>query len=151
MFPVLNSLKSRSYRYFCLSISYISANKSVHDTRTFHIIFSRLDRQKLILRLLKGKHLLKLLLPNRILAKNKPLFLPADSIEFHQILRHFVHGASNLGFCLCPFLCTKFVELWLFGSIRRSILLNYIKSSRKHIKISAITIFNLYIILNNLI
>ena len=94
----------------------IAANQTVHDARALHITLRCLDGQQLIPCLLKRKHLLKFLLPDGILAKEEALFLLADRIELHQILRDLIDSRLHARFGLCPLLRAKFVQLRLFAA-----------------------------------
>ncbi len=93
LFAVLNRLERGTYGNLRLAIAHIAANQAVHDARTLHVAFCRLDGKQLVSRLLKRKHLLKLLLPYRVPAKDKSLLLLADGIQLHKIPCHLVDGS----------------------------------------------------------
>ena len=69
LFSVLDRLKCSPDRNFRLSVSNVSADQAVHDLFALHVRLCRLDRRKLIVRLLKRKQFLKFLLPDRILSE----------------------------------------------------------------------------------
>ena len=50
----------------CLTVPYIPADQAVHDLRALHITLCILNSLKLVLCLLKGEHLLKFFLPDRV-------------------------------------------------------------------------------------
>ncbi len=85
LLAVLNSLECSAYSNLRFPIPYIAADQPVHDARALHVAFCRLDGQQLVSGLLKRKHLLKLLLPHCIFAKDKSLFLLPDGIQLHEI------------------------------------------------------------------
>ena len=73
LLSVLHCLKRSTNRDLGLSVTDIAANQPIHNARALHIVFRRLDCKQLILRFLKGKHLLK----HRIFTEHKALlFLP---------------------------------------------------------------------------
>ncbi len=74
LFALLYCLKRCTDRNLRLAVSDITADQAVHDLLALHVLLCRLDRRKLIVRLLKRKHLLKFLLPDRILSVRIAVF-----------------------------------------------------------------------------
>ena len=88
LFSLLYCLKRRTDGNFRLPVANIPTNQAVHDLRALHVLFRRINGKQLILRLLKGKHLFKFPLPDRILSARITVFLLTRRIKLHQILRH---------------------------------------------------------------
>ena len=105
LLAILHRFKRCANGNLRLAIPHIPADQAVHDAWTLHVALGRLDGKKLVACLLKRKHLLKLLLPDRVLAKDKTLLLLTDRIELHQILCNLIDCRLDPRLGLCPFLC----------------------------------------------
>ena len=70
----------------------------------FHVGLGIRDGIQLILRLLEGKHLLKLPLPYGVFAEGIALTLLAHRIQLHEILCHGADRTADLGLGMFPFL-----------------------------------------------
>ena len=105
----LNRFKCHTDRNLRFSISDIPADQPVHDLRAFHVLFCRLDRLQLILRLFKRKHLFKFPLPYRIRPIAETGFLLSGCIQCHQIFCNILYGSADLRLGLLPFLSAEFV------------------------------------------
>ena len=146
----LYCLKCRTDCNFCLSITYITTDQTIHDLVAFHILLHSIDRQKLIFCLLIREHFLKFFLPDCILPVNKPILILSCCIKFYQIFCNFFNCPPDLCLRLSPLLGSKTVKFWLFG-IRTGIFLDQIQLCCRNIKISALSIRNLHIVFGNLI
>jgi len=150
LFALLCRLERRTDRHFRLAISDISADQAIHDTAALHIRLCRINRQKLILRFLIRKHFFKLALPYSVFSVLITFSVFSCRIQFYQILRNFIDRTLYLGFCFCPFLCTQLIQLWCFA-FRGSIFHDRVKARCKHIKSSTVAVFDLHIILHDLV
>ena len=98
LFSIHYSFKSSSYGNFRLTVSNITAKQSIHRLRLFHIFFDFPDGSQLIRSFLKGKGILKFLLPYSIWPAGKPLGFFSFGIKLNQFLG-YVFGCC-LGFGL---------------------------------------------------
>ena len=149
LLSLLHSLKCCTNCHLSLSIAYITAYKSVHNLRTFHVPFRILYCVNLVFCLLIWKHFLKFLLPYSV----RPILVSSLSlpcrIQLHQVLCHFFNSTMNLGFCFVPLLSAQLVELRLLLCVCPGILLKSVQLGCKHIQITVVFILDFYIILLN--
>ena len=111
----LNRFKSSSYRNFSLAEAHVTANKAVHDLRTFHIFLYGIYGTYLIICLLIRKHLFEFLLPYGICAVSVSRLLHPYCIEIYQILGDIIYRFPGFCFGMIPFIGTKLIELWRSG------------------------------------
>ena len=133
-----------------LSIAYIPTDQPIHNPGTLHISFYCLNGKLLILCFLKRKQLLELSLPDSIWSVHVAVLFLTRCIKLHQILCNLLNCASNLCFGLYPFASPKAVQFG-FSGICSGILLDHLQLSRQNIEISSFGIFNLNIILHDLV
>ena len=150
LLSLLHRLEGSSDGNFRLAVSHITADQAIHNLAALHILLSSRNCSKLILRLLKGKHFLKFLLPDCVLSVLETIFLLTDGIKLHQILCHLSCCLPDLTLGFIPFLGSKFVQFGTF-CVCRCIFLDHIKTGCQNIEIPAIPIFYLDIILDNLL
>ena len=105
--------KGRPHCNFSFSISYITADNSVHNSRTFHIFLDIPDCLFLIFSFLKWKQCLKLFLPYCILLVYKSVLALSLSLDFNKLCSKFFNIFSQ--FLSFPFKssCPKFIKLRL--------------------------------------
>ena len=151
LLSVLNGFERRADRDLRLSVAHVAADQPVHDPRALHIALGRLDGKELVARLLKRKHLLKLLLPHGILAEDKALFLLPDGIQLNEIPGDLVDCRLHPRLRLHPLLGAEFVQFRLFCRVGRGVFLDRVKPRRKDVEIAAVAVLDLDIILYNLV
>ena len=149
LFALLYGLECGTDGDLGLAVAHVAADQAVHDLSAFHVGLDVGDGGKLVLRLLKGKHLLEFLLPNGVSPIGKALGLLPGGVELHQVLRDLLHGATHLFLGLGPFLAAKFVELGELCALGGSIFLNDVQARRRDVKVAAVTIFDLHKVLGN--
>ena len=132
LFTVLYRLKGRPDGDFRLAVSHVAADQPVHDPGALHVPFRILDGRDLIIRLLVGKHLLKLLLPNRVRREGEALPRLSFGVQFHQILRQTSHGFFDLVLRPLPFLAPQAVDPG-FGVFASHIALQKIQGGGRHV------------------
>ncbi len=147
---LLHRLERRPDGNLCFPVSYVPADQTVHNLSALHIPLHSLDGKKLILRLLKGKHFLEFLLPDRILPVYIAFLLLSCGVELHQILRNLFYRSPDPCLRFVPLLGSQPVQPRLL-SVRTGILLYQIQLGCRNIQIAALCIGNLHIILGNLI
>ena len=150
LLSLLDRLKCSADGDLCLAVPHISADQPVHDLRALHIMLRVLNGLELIFRLLEGKHLLKLLLPDCIRPIDEPFRLLPGRIELHQVLRHSLHCLLHLTLRLPPLGGPEFVQLRLLR-VRPCILLDQIHLRHRDIEGAAFCIGDLHIVLRDLI
>ena len=126
LLPFLHCFKGSTDCHLCFSIPHITANQTIHDFTAFHIFLGGCNGGKLIFRLLKGKHFLKFLLPDRVFSKLVPFLALTNSIQFHQIFGHRCDCSTDSRFGFHPFLRSQLVDFG-FSGICRSIFLDRIQ------------------------
>ena len=151
LFPLLHSLEGGTDGDLGLTVTYVSADQTVHDPVTLHVRLGIRNGIQLILRLLEGEHFLELPLPYGIFSKSIAFTLLSDRIQLHQILRHGTDGAAYLRLGMLPFLAAQFVQLRLLRRIGGGILLDHIQSGSQNVQITAVPVFNLEVVLDNLV
>lgn len=82
--------------HFRFPIAYVSADQTVHDFLTFHIIFRILNGTLLILCLLIREQFFKLPLPHGIRTVYITLLCLTCRIKFHQIFCNFLYSTFSL-------------------------------------------------------
>ena len=75
-----------------LSEAHVSAKKSVHRHRLFHILFYLGNAAELIVRFRVGESAFKIALKVAFIRKRKPLRLRAYGIKLRKFLRHILDG-----------------------------------------------------------
>ena len=150
LLPFLYCLKRRADRHLCFAIADIPADQAIHDTAALHIRLCRIDRQKLILRFLIRKHFFKLALPYSVFSVLIAFSVFSCRIQLYQILGNLIDCALYLGLRFCPFLCTQLIQLWCFAFCG-SIFHDRIKARCQHIKSSTVAVFDLHIVLHDLV
>ena len=108
---LLHRLERRADRHLGLAESHVAADQTVHDFVTLHVLFCRLDGFQLVFRLLERKHLLKLLLPDRIRSVLVTVGRLPRRIQLHQIPGNIFHRAPHSGLCPGPLLSAQAVQL----------------------------------------
>ena len=112
---VFYCLKGCPHCNFCFSVSYISADNPVHNSRTFHIFLDIPDCLFLILSFFKWKQCLKFFLPDCILLVYKSILTLSLSLYFNKLCSKFFNIFSQL----LPFpfkpSCPKFIKFRLFS------------------------------------
>ena len=146
----LNRLESRPDRDLRLSIAHVAADQAVHDLRAFHVLLGGFDGKLLIRRLLKGKQLLKLRLPDRIGPVGIAVLLLPGRVELHQILRHLLNGSPDSRFRSRPLAAAQPVQLRLSG-IRSGVFLNHLQLGRQDVKVAALGVLDLDVVLHDLV
>ena len=129
----------------CLSVTNVSAQKSVHRVRLFHILFNLVYTSQLVIGFVIGECRLKALLPFRVGFKAYSGGIGALCIKGNKLFCHF------LGCSLYPLLC--------FGPVAPSeavkpdrrpfffvIAVNHIKLVRRNIKHIAVFIRNFKVV-----
>ena len=109
LLSILHRLERCADRDFRLSVADIPADQAVHDLFALHVLFGRLDRELLILRLLKREHFLKFPLPHGIRAVDKSFLFLSRGIKFYQISRDLFYGSTDFGLGTVPLLRAKLV------------------------------------------
>ena len=148
LFPFLYRFESCSDGDLCFAVSDVSADQAVHDAVALHVPFSIFNGSELVFRLLKGKHLLELLLPHRIRSEHMPLLLPPRRVQLYKVFRDLVDRALHLPLGARPLLGAKLVQLGLRSSCR-SIFLEHRELCGKHIERSASAVLYFEIILRD--
>ena len=115
----------------------------------FHVGLGVRDSTQLILRLIEGKHFLKLPRPYRVFSKGIALTLLAHRIQLHEILCHDADRTADLCLGMFPFFATQLIQLRLLRRIRRGIFLDYIQSGGENVQIAAVPVLDLQVVLDN--
>ena len=120
----INYLAAFLYRFkcgtksnLCFAIADVTAHQTIHNFGTFHIALGIFNCIQLILSLLVREHFLELTLPYCIWSAHISFFFLAYCIKLNQLLCNIFYCALHLGFGTVPFLCSKLIQLWCFGSI----------------------------------
>ena len=150
LLALLHCLERRADRDLCFSEAHVPTDQAVHDLRTLHIALGRLDRCKLVVRLLKLKHFLKLALPDGVRPVGKTFFFLPLGVERHQLLCDVLHRCAHAGARLIPLLRAQLIELRRF-CLGACILLDNIRLCRQHVKIAAAAVLDLHVILHDMI
>ena len=85
------------------AVTDVTANKTVHNSCSLHIIFRVLDCMELVLRLLIRKQFFKFFLPHRVLFKGMPLPGLPLCVQFHKLTGNLLYRPFHPGFRLFPF------------------------------------------------
>ena len=131
LLSLLNCLEGGTDGDLRLAVAHVAADQTVHHLPALHVRLGGCDGIQLVLRLLKGKHLLEFLLPYRIRSVLIALCHLSGGIQLHQFIGHFLHGRLHLGLGLLPILGSDAVDLRL-GCIGGSIFLQHVKGSGKY-------------------
>ena len=147
---LLNRLEGRPDGDLRLPVAHVPADEPVHDLGALHIMLHSLDGRKLVLRLLKGEHLLKLPLPDRVRAVDIALLLLPGRIESHQVLCDLPDRSPHSRPGLCPLLGPQPVQLRLLG-VRIGVLLDQIQLSGRDVEVAPLGVGNLHVVLGHLV
>jgi len=115
----------------------------------FHVGLGVRDSTQLILRLLEGKHFLKLPLPYRVFSKGIAFTLLAHRIQLHEILCHGADRTADLGLGMFPFLATQLIQLRLLRRIGGGVFLDHIQSGSENVQIATVPVLDLQVVLDN--
>ncbi len=107
-----HALECRTECNLCLAEAHISAQKSVHGDRLFHVVLYLAGAFQLILSLHIVKAPLEFVLPVIIGVKGKARGLGTLGIQLDKLRRHILDGLADTLSCLLPFSGGKAVELY---------------------------------------
>ena len=150
LLSLLDGLKSGSEGDFSLSVAHVAADQTVHNLFALHIPLCRFNGLQLVLRLFKGKHLLKLALPYRIRPILIAFALLSGGVQLHQLFGYLFDGPSYLCLCLIPLCAAQFIELRLF-CIGSGIFLDSFEPRRGKIEVPSVPVLDFNIILDDFI
>ena len=134
-----------------LSVTHVAADQAVHDFLALHVLLGSRDGKHLILRLLKGKHFLKLPLPDRVRPVTVARSILSGGVKLHQIPGDLLHRRAHLGLGLGPLLRPQLIQLRFRAAVRRSVFLDHVKPCRKHIEDAAVPVGNLHVVLHHML
>ena len=120
---LLHFLKCSAQSNLCFTITYVTADQTVHNFRALHIPLGIFNGAKLIFCLLIWKHFLELPLPYRIRTTDIAFLFLTYRVELYQLFRNIFDSSPDLAFRLIPFLCSKLIQFRSFCRITARVFL----------------------------
>ena len=102
MFSVGNTFEGGSQSDLGFAETHITAKKSVHGVRLFHILFDFVDASYLVVCFVIFKTSFKIVLHINIGGESVALGLHSSGIKFDKFFRHILGGGFNTGFHFFP-------------------------------------------------
>ena len=133
LLTIVNSFKSCPYGHLGFTKTNVPANKSVHGSFTFHVLFDVFGRFALVRGIFIDKRGFQFMLQITVGAILKPFFQPTLGIELYKVEGNFF----NAGFCFVldffPGPWTQLVYFW-WGTVLTIEFRNFVKRVYADIK-----------------
>ena len=100
--PAHHRLERRPNGHLGFAKTNVTADKSIHRARPFHVLLGRLDGRPLVAGFLVRERPLELPLPRRVPAVGVPRLSLARCLNFQQIRREIGDGLLGIGLGLAP-------------------------------------------------
>ena len=138
-------LESRPEGDFRLAVTYISADQTVHDMGTFHIVLHILDTSQLILGLVIFEFSLEPKLPVVVPVEGKALAVLASCVKGNQLACQFLRTLTGLGLLVLPPCRPELVDV---GSLpcRAYVALDKVCLLDRNIEVLLVRELDLYVI-----
>ena len=149
LLSVHNSLECGADSHLRFAEAHVSAEKSVHGARHFHIVLDFVNAAKLVVGFLVGEAFLKVPLPIRIRRESVSLGVHTLGIEGNKLLCHILYGGANSAAGALPLGGIELVELYAGILPGTHILRHKVKLGHGNIEHIRSGVANCDVILNN--